>query len=188
MRGTILTAVALCALAAACGDRGEPTAARAGLAPEARLSRSAEAEEHGGGDAVVRFDRLLGNQGPFVGAAGAIRGVPAGGLPWKLDRGEARLSSDGELRAKVRGLVLQAQGTNPVPAFQAVLSCETFVGTERQVVNVKTEPVPTSPEGNAEIRQKLRGIPSPCYAPIIFITSPSSATAPFGAWFAVGGF
>jgi hypothetical protein len=196
MRGTILSLIALCAVAAACGDRSEPTAARAELAPQARLDRSANADDHAS-NAIFRFERLRGNAGPLVGAAGEIRGIPAGGLPWHVDRGEARLDANGELRAEVEGLVLDpadprvppaVAGTNPVPAFQAVLSCETFVGAARQVVNVKTDPVPTDEQGNAEIRQRLHGIPSPCYAPIVFITSPSSATAPFGSWFAVSGF
>jgi hypothetical protein len=77
-------------------------------------------------------------------------------------------------------------GTNPVATFQAVLSCETFVGDQRQVVNLKTDPVPVGTDGNAEFRQRLAGIPSPCYAPIVFITSGSSTG--FGSWFAVSGY
>ena len=35
--------------------------------------------------------------------------------------------------------------------------------------------------GNAEIREVLSGIPSPCYAPVVFVTSAG------GSWFATSG-
>lgn len=189
MGGTWKLGLVVVCLAVACSDGNDPTAVRLDPA-EASLSSS-----DGGDGATVRFDRLAGNQGPFVGAAGAIRGINAGGLPWALERGEARLDADGELRVEVEGLVLDPvdervpparRGINPVAAFRAVLSCETFDETGRTVVNLATEPVATDAEGDATIRQKLSGIPSPCYAPIVFVTSGTGA-AP-GSWFAVSAF
>src|SRR4026209_1758936 len=47
-----------------------------------------------------------------------IRGVVAGGAPWVVKNGKAQLSPDGQLRVKVKGLVIGegalANG-NPVP-------------------------------------------------------------------------
>ncbi|HXQ38721.1 MAG TPA: hypothetical protein VN843_32265, partial [Anaerolineales bacterium] len=41
--------------------------------------------------------------------------------------------------------------------------------------------------GNATIVADL-SLPSPCIAPIIFVTGPPNATNPIGAWFAATGF
>lgn len=182
---------ALC-LALGCGD-ATPTATAGGrdLAPQASRSRSGRADEVAGNPGL-RFERLVGVPRPFVGAAGAIRGVNGGGLPWVVRRGEARLDSDGTLRVEVEGLVIdpddptaQARGlggTNPSAQFEAILSCETVQSGARTVVNLATDPFDASPRGDAETRQKLHGIPSPCLAPIVFVASPT------GSWFAVSGF
>ena len=47
-------------------------------------------------------------------------------------------------------------------------------------VNVETGLVPASSTGAAEIDTSV-ALPSPCFAPIVFVTSPT------GAWFAVSG-
>lgn len=140
----------------------------------------------------IEFDTMAGNQGPFVGEAGAIRGVPAGGLPWTLEEGSAELRRD-DLEVEVEGLVLDPDddrvpedlaGTNPVPSFKAVLSCLTFEDSERRVENVETDPVETDEEGDAKIEAEV-DVPGPCYAPVVFVTAGSDP--PGTIWFAVGG-
>jgi len=165
---------------AACDGAGAPTdAVSVGEPSFAGTARSMQAEEVSGSP-LLRFDRFVGND--VTGADGAIRGQNAGGIPWRLDEGAARLARNGELRVEVEGLVLQTTGSNPVPAFKAILSCLTNSGTTLATVNVSTGTVPVGPDGNAEIREVLSGVPSPCYAPIVLVTSPG------GAWFAVSGF
>jgi hypothetical protein len=46
--------------------------------------------------------------------------------------------------------------------------------------NVETGLVPATTTGNAEIEATVN-LPSPCFAPIVFVTSPT------GSWFAVTG-
>jgi hypothetical protein len=183
---------ALLALAAGCDRTAEPTALAEPA--EASLARSERAEEVAG-DPVFR-STLVGNPRPFIGSANPIRGLNSGGLPWTLERGDVRLSADGELRVDVEGLVFDpadptviARGlgnTNPVAQFRAVLSCVTTgTGGVAGTVNLSTGlfPATTGPGGgDARIREKLAGIPRPCIAPIVFVTSPG------GAWFAVTGF
>lgn len=137
-------------------------------------------EDHapGEGEWTVRFERLVGNE--VTGANGAIRGQNAGGIPWRLERGEARLGRDGALRVSVRGLVLRTTGVNPVAAFKAILSCLTPDGNSLVTVNVSTATVPVGPEGDADIREHV-AVPSPCYAPIVLVTSGG------GSWFAASG-
>jgi hypothetical protein len=72
------------------------------------------------------------------------------------------------------------QGTNPVPAFRAIVSCLTIVNGAVATSNVSTEPFPASPEGDAKIKAKV-ALPDPCVAPIVFVTSPT------GSWFAATG-
>jgi len=121
--------------------------------------------------------------GPYVGTTNPIRSVNGGGLPWRLDSGNVDLRSDGRLHVDVEGLVLAAgpsEGTNPIPSFKAIVSCQTIQSGAAVVSNVETGLVPASTAGDAEIDTSV-SLPSPCFAPIVFVTSPT------GAWFAVSG-
>jgi len=72
------------------------------------------------------------------------------------------------------------RGVNPVTQFRAVVSCQTIVGGVANVTNVPTGLVPASGTGDAEIDTSV-SLPEPCFAPIVFVTSPGNA------WFAVTG-
>jgi hypothetical protein len=125
---------------------------------------------------------------PYTGATNAIRGVAGGGLPWELDSGSADLRANGRLHIEVEGLVLArrapvpvaVQGTNPVAQFKAIVSCQSVSAGSAVTVNVATASVPATTTGDAEIDTTVE-LPSPCFAPIVFVTSPG------GAWFAVTG-
>lgn len=138
---------------------------------------------------LAAFDRAFGNTAPFVGAAGAIRGVSAAGLPWMVRDAHATLLTNGQLFASVRGLVLAddpsvpaaLQGVNPVPAFAAVVSCLTAMGGAITAANVTTANVAAGPAGDVDIAQRVT-LPEPCVAPVVFVTSPNG-----GAYFAVTG-
>lgn len=141
---------------------------------------------------VLEFETMVGVDGPFLGQINPIRGINGGGLPWVLEEGEGRLRADGKLSVKVRGLIIPASapstaaGTNPAPFFLAAVSCMTTDGG----MNILTENVYTTPaettmlgdprNGDANIKATV-SLPSPCLAPIVFVTSPG------GAWFAVTG-
>lgn len=149
----------------------------------------ATAAPAGSSDKVVEFDSMVGVSGPFLGTVNPVRGVPGGGLPWVLDRGEGELEADGKLEVEVQGLVLADDPsvppglrlTNPVPNFRAIVSCMIIDGAGNPaVVNVGTDNFPASPAGDSEIEAQL-DLPTPCFAPIIFVTSPG------GSWFAVTG-
>ena len=99
------------------------------------------------------------------------------------------LKSNGHLLVHVRGLVLAEeapvppalQGTNPIPDFEAIVSCQS-IGTDGSAVstNVATGQFAASADGNADINATV-SLPSPCIAPIVFVASPT------GAWFATTG-
>lgn len=175
MRTSLVGLSLLVAVLVSCQDGRAPTEPLDAGSPA--LAKSPNA-----GNLRFEFERLAGND--VTGASGAIRGVNAAGLPWRLDRGEARLTSADELEVKVEGLVLQTSGANPQANFRAILSCQTN-GEENTLatVNLTSQQFAASPEGDATLRETLEGIPSPCYAPIVFVTNAAGT-----AWFAVSGF
>lgn len=140
-------------------------------------------------DRVLRTDTMVGVDGPFVGTANPIRGVAGGGLPWVLDEAKVELDRDGKLEVEVEGLIIPAVegfGNNPVPFFRAIVSCLSVdEGGNVVTVNVMTtndaEVMEGDPlNGDAKIETDIE-LPSPCIAPIVFVTSPE------GSWFAATG-
>ncbi|MDI6854905.1 MAG: hypothetical protein QME75_15035 [Deltaproteobacteria bacterium] len=144
-----------------------------------------------GKETVLEFKTMVGVDGPFLGNANPIRGVPGGGRPWVLDLAHGRLRADGDLDILVKGLIIPASegpqfGINPAGAFRAIVSCLTVDGFGNVVEeNIITDPEDTQmigdPEnGDAHIRARI-DLPDPCVAPIIFVTSQG------GSWFASTG-
>jgi hypothetical protein len=144
----------------------------------------------GGGDGRKVLDAkvLAAVSEPYTGMTNPIRGVSGGGLPWVIGDASADLRADGRLHVKVEGLVLarrapvplNVQGTNPVAQFGAVVSCLTTVGGAATTANLATTLVPASSAGDAKLNTAV-DLPSPCFAPIVFVTTPG------GAWLAVSG-
>ena len=147
---------------------------------------------------ILEFNTMVGVPRPYTGATNAIRGVPGGGLPWVIGSGEGELKANGKLEIRVTGLVLDPSdptviasgraGTNPIPNFKAIVSClSKDASGNATTVNVSTGLFPASTTGNASIEATV-ALPKPCIAPIVFVTSPPSTSAPIGAWFASTGF
>jgi len=142
----------------------------------------------GDGRKVVDAKVLAPVTEPYTGGTNAIRGLPGGGLPWEIDSGRADLRAGGQLHVEVEGLVLarrapvapNLQGTNPIAQFKAIVSCLTTTNGVATTSNISTPLVPASSAGDAEIDATV-ALPSPCFAPIVFVTSPT------GSWFAVTG-
>ncbi|MBZ5536329.1 MAG: hypothetical protein LAO31_10275 [Acidobacteriia bacterium] len=142
------------------------------------------------GTALLKFKTMIAVTGPFVGSVTPqtpIQGVNGAGLAWMISEAQGELKSNGDLEVRVRGLVLAAganAGKNPLANFRAVLSCQSINSGNPTIVTVSTDNFPaTMPEGDAEIRAHI-DIPSPCFAPIVFVTTPGPG-AP--RWLAVTG-
>jgi hypothetical protein len=140
---------------------------------------------------IMKFDTLTPVAGPYASAANTIRGIAGGDLPWVVQAGSGSLSRDGHLLVRIRGLVLASdpsvpvslRGTNPFPAFRAVVSCLS-VGPDgaAAVTNVGTGDFEADSEGNSDIEARV-SLPRPCTAPIVLVTGPGGAAR----WFAVTG-
>jgi hypothetical protein len=60
------------------------------------------------------------------------------------------------------------------------VSCQTIVDGAAAVVNVSTDAFPATTTGDSKIEATVT-LPSPCFAPIVFVTSPGDS------WFAATG-
>lgn len=157
-----------------------------GLVPVVAANSSASADP----GLILKFDVMTPVTGPYVGTSNPIRMVPGGGLPWMITAGTGSLTRDGHVLIHVRGLVLadeppvpaNLQGTNPIPDFVAIVSCQT-IGTDgtATITNVSTGQFPASTAGNADINATVK-LPQPCIAPIVFVSG-----APNVGWFAATG-
>jgi hypothetical protein len=133
------------------------------------------------GETVLEFKTMVGVDGPFRGAANAIRGIPGAGAPWRIDDVNGELRSDGKLEIDVEGLVLVNTGLNPAAAFRGAVSCLTSSDTTVSTVNLVTEQFPATPAGDSKIEANV-SLPSPCVAPIVFVMNAGGTS-----WFAVTG-
>lgn len=132
---------------------------------------------------VLEFKTMAAVVPPFTGAANPIRDIPGGGVAWRIDEGQGKLRSNGDLQVAVEGLVLASTGTNPQPAFRAVISCLSIDSGLPVTVNRVTDPFPATPTGDAEFEGNV-SLPSPCFAPIVFVTT-GAGDPP--RWFSVTG-
>jgi hypothetical protein len=133
------------------------------------------------GETVLEFKTMVGVDGPFRGAANAIRGINGAGAPWRIDGVNGELKSDGRLEIEVEGLVLVSTGLNPSAFFRGAVSCLTNDATTVSTVNLVTEQFPATTAGDSKIEAKV-GLPSPCVAPIVFVMNAGGTS-----WFAVTG-
>lgn len=144
---------------------------------------------------ILEFETMIGVPAAYTGTKSPIRGVNGGGLPWVISSAEGELKASGKLELSVTGVVFDPndpsvpadrKGRNTVTSFRAIVSCQTVVNGLPAVVNVMTDPFPatvglaTEGGGNASVETQLN-LPSPCIAPIVFVTSPT------GSWFAATG-
>jgi hypothetical protein len=140
---------------------------------------------------LLEFHSMAAVVPPFTGPANPIRNIPGAGAPWKITSAKAELNIAGNLEVSVRGLVLVSNGTNPIATFQTVLSCQSIdaVTGAPTVVNVVGGSAVASPAGDSDIEGKV-ALPTPCFAPMVFVSIPPAATAPPGPgrWLAVSGF
>ncbi len=161
---------------------GVAALAASALAGSAASAVSAMGDPGGGS----RGDQRHGNRtvlktslAPSVPNDPALLGAAAGGVPWMLRSGEARLQSDGRVSVRIRGLLVVGLGTTgPVKTVSASLYCgasTTPVGTSGSV--------PLSSNGDARISTRFT-LPAKCQIPALLI-HPNGA---MGAYIATSGF
>jgi hypothetical protein len=136
---------------------------------------------------VLDFKTMVGVVPPYVGSptnAVLTRGIQGAGAAWQIDEARGKLRSNGDLKVKVKGLVLVSTGQNPLATFKAIVSCLSIDSSGQAVtVNQLTDAFPaTVPGGDAEFDGSV-SLPSPCIAPIVFVTTAGATPR----WIAVTG-
>jgi hypothetical protein len=129
------------------------------------------------GGTVTEFDAMTAITGSAVGAVND-RGIAGGGLPWKITAGSGTLDRDGHLKVSVTGLVLAGPGINPIPKFQAVVSCRT---TDNAIVNVETGSFTATVPGGDTTIDAMLSLPHPCTRAEVFVGGSPRGTF---VWFA----
>ena len=145
----------------------------------------------GGGDGrkVLNANTLAPVIEPYTGTANPIRGVNGGGLPWELKSGSAQspcrrpaARPDPRPRARSsRARSGESPGNDPFAQLRAVVSCLTTTNGLATTDNISTGLTRyVTPRGDGHLDTSV-ALPSPCFAPIVFVTAPT------GAWFAITG-
>ena len=138
-----------------------------------------------GGPKLLEWDAMVGVPAGLTGtqSQAPLRGINGGGVAWTLTQGRGELRLDGHLEIKIDGLVLASSGSNPLAVFRAIVSCVTDTGASQNILT-DAFPATTGPAssggGDSEIETSVT-LPSPCIAPIVFVTSNG------GSWFASTG-
>ena len=170
-----------------------------GLAPDAHAGGSQRhgvaSSDHGPGAPrgadIVSFDAMYGVDGPFVGGANPVRGVPGDELPWAIARSiKGELETNGHLRIRIKGLVFKddpsvpagLRGKNDETEFRGLVSCLAEGVSDTPTANVVTQGFPATESGDATIDTVL-ALPNPCVAPIVMVLAGSE-----DKWFAIMGF
>ena len=136
---------------------------------------------------LFEFNHMTAVVLPFTGAANPIRGIGGAGAPWQIASGNVEMKSTGKIELSVRGLVLVANGTNPIPTFAVIeIGQSKDAAGARTVVNLVAGTTSATATGDADFEGSVTP-PSPCIAPIVFVAIPATATAP-ARWLAISGF
>lgn len=121
---------------------------------------------------------------PSVPTDPMLNGNAAGGAPWVLRRGEAKLRGDGTLRVEVRGLVIPVAPGNGTPGPVVTVSASLYCGGSATAQGT-TPQAPISRAGDAVMAGPVP-VPAKCLAPTALV-HPNSATTTYIAASGFGG-
>ncbi len=153
--------------------------AGSGASAMSALGDSGGSDHHRGGDGAIVLTTAMA---PSVPTDPAIHGVVAGGAPWVLRSGEARLRGDGRLSVRLRGLVIPVAPGNGTPGPVTTVTASLYCGGDTTAAGT-VGPAPISRTGNARISGRLM-LPAKCLGAIVLV-HPNGIAA---AYIAASGF
>jgi len=108
----------------------------------------------------------------------AFHGVNPGGLPWVLDRGEVKLSSDDELDLRVEGLVIPRPAGDGTAGGVTSITASLYCGADTDTAAAETSrQARLSSDGNARLRDRSFDVPETCLSPVILVHPNGNAAA-----------
>jgi hypothetical protein len=180
MNVTKRTAVAALTAAAFAGSSITAVSALGDRGGDHAKSGHHDKGEHRGFDEHGNFGDHRGNTlfdttlAPTVPSDPALHGNAAGGAPWVLSFGEARLRQDGRLDVRIRGLVIPPPTGNGTPGPVTTVQAALFCGADTAPA-ATSQSVPLSTSGDARIRDHLT-LPAKCLAPALLIQPNGSSS------------
>jgi len=114
---------------------------------------------------------------PSVPTDPMFHGVAAGAAPWVLDEGHVRLSTDGRLDLRVRGLVIPVAPGNGTPGPVNTISASLYCGADSETMaSATTGQVAIARDGDARIVDHIT-VPASCLSPVILVHPNGNAAA-----------
>jgi hypothetical protein len=156
------------ALLAASAFAGSATAAVTAIA------HPGSGQKQGDGGGLHNGTVLSTTLAPSVPADPTLLGAAAGGAPWVLRSGDARLKRDGRLDIRIRGLVIPVAPFNGTAGPVTTVSASLYCGGNTTPVGTSTS-FPISTDGNARITANFM-LPATCLIPALLI-HPNGANA-----------
>ena len=128
-------------------------------------------------DGRIKSDKMIGVPAGMIASTGQEPSAAsvAAALPWSIGEAEVSVKSSGKVEVEFQDLVLPGtRGLNPVGSMAVVVSC---LDAFNQPVNVDVGAVrrhdrdtAADPGGDADVKTSV-DLPSPCFAPIVFIVN-----------------
>jgi hypothetical protein len=190
-------AVAMLAVSALAGSATTAVSAVADKGGGGPANGDNRGDHHGRGDHRDRRDHdpfrdhrvnsssvLRTTLAPSVPTDPVLHGAAAGGAPWVLKFGDARVRFDGRVDVRIRGLVIPVAPGNGTPGPVTMVSASVYCGADTTAVGT-TASVPISTAGDASIRGQFT-LPAKCLAPTLLI-HPNGANTTYIAASGFGG-
>jgi hypothetical protein len=112
---------------------------------------------------------------PSVPTDPMLHGNTAGGAPWVLKFGGARIRDNGRVDVVIHGLVIPVAPGNGTPGPVTTVSASLYCGADSAPAVATTASVPISTAGDARVRGQFT-LPAKCLAPTVLIHPNGSST------------
>lgn len=130
---------------------------------------SALGDDHGGHGRDHGGQLISESLAPSVPTDPTFHGVAPGGAPWVLKEGQVRLSEQGRLDLRVRGLVIPVAPGNGTPGPVTTVNASLYCGADSNTTAAATTgQVPISRDGDARIVDRI-AVPATCLSPVILV-------------------
>lgn len=151
-------------------------------------SALADKDNHPKSQTLVMFEGGIGDDpvagiDPVTGMPirNDVHGVPPGGRPWVIEKLMARITVDGKIHARGKGLLLGATDAIGTIGSVQMVAATLFCGAQA----FNSTAVTLGSYGEFEIQGPLDALPpNPCDKPVLLIRNAPGGIP--GAWFAAG--
>ena len=135
-----------------------------------------------GGIGVIPVSNVAVAGGVVTVTPNTVRGVPPAGQIWVIEKLDAKVTTDGRITVKGKGLVLGGGNSTGRATGQSVIAtliCEAAAPFVQR--STTAAGVPLADNGDFRIDDMLSSVPGECASPMLLIRNAAN-----GGWFAAG--